>query len=161
MIVAQATVNVSGFTFTALFDGIDAQQASTVEVNNCSFKTCVSCMSSAGGSRLGIIGSVTVTNVGSLFSSFINAGGGTIVISENDGFTTVPLSVTFVGDPTFTLGTALANNGGSIVTGGSATFSGAAAGTRFVIQFGQITVGGNVNFFPGTVAGTTTVGIYA
>ncbi len=74
-------------------------------------------------------------------------------------------ALTLVGTPAFSLGFAYAASG-NMVTGGM-TFNGTATGPKFAVQLGGSinTASGNINFFPGSSAGTygsgTNIGFYA
>ncbi|RUP39337.1 MAG: hypothetical protein EKK63_10075 [Acinetobacter sp.] len=83
----------------------------------------------------------------SLHGAFIQNGAGSLVF-------------TLTGTPAFSQRFAYANNTGKIEFWGGCSFSGAATGTRYTIEFNSTcnVGGGGVNFFPGNVAGGTATG---
>jgi hypothetical protein len=75
----------------------------------------------------------------------------------------VPLTLSVTGTPAFSTACAEATDIGLIFVNTGSTITGSATGTRFIAKNNGVidTQGAGVNFFPGSVAGTNTNGVYA
>lgn len=109
----------------------------------------------AGGSKLAIQSTAMTITAGATIFMF-PADNGLITVD-------VPHTVTLTSTPDFSFFVD-ANRGGVLHVNASSTYSGTATGTRFIaLENGVIdTNGGGVNYFPGSIAGSTqTGGVYA
>lgn len=147
---------INGVKVQATTNLILAQDPGTeVQVQNIEINT------AGASSPLAASNSGELQIVGNLIYDAVTLSGGLDALKG--GLVLVPsgttITVTFNATPTFSSGFA-ASESGYLWINGTMNFSGTFIGTRYIITLnGVVNTGtGNVNFFPGTIAGTTNLG---
>lgn len=153
---SNASVMISQMTVNGSY-GITAFIGSAIQIGSgVTFGTCTQNQIYAAGGLILIAGNFTVT--GSAQSLLSADNGGSIQPSGSQ-------VCTLTGSPTYSVATAYVATG--YINAIGLTFSGSANGVRYSALLGGAinTAGGGVNFFPGSVAGTTgsgtNIGFYA
>jgi hypothetical protein len=126
-----------------------------VTISNAWFGSCGQACLDACGGRAQIVGRDHLLWLPELFT--------TAAVSEDHGLIALPCRLVINGAPSFSNAFVQANLGGMIDASGAVVSPGACTGKRFnVQQNGVIFTGGtdDVDFFPGTVAGTMSTGGY-
>lgn len=157
-----AQVNIAGFGLSASGTGQNqgygvyaSSSGSTANITgNMNFGSCAnSDMIASGGGEVFVGASYSVS--GTSGSAWGCQGGGIV--------NTAGVTVTLVGTPNYTNAFAQAVGTGSNVACEGVTFIGSATGTKYEVSFGgfiNTNSIGNVNFLPGSTAGTSTTGYY-
>ena len=94
----------------------------------------------------------------------VSGGGYAAIRTTQNGVFVTAVSCTVTGTPAFTGAFVVSGQGGVVYAAGSASYSGAATGKRYIANdLGFISSnGGGASFYPGNVAGTTaTGGVYS
>lgn len=156
--VQNAYVSLSGVTVQNNYNSthcIDAVNGGlvdidTVTIQNNSGITSSALLRAGYGGSIRVLTAVTLAANGQ--AAFLALANG--VINVNVGATT-----TFSGSPTYSLATALAQQGGVIIFNGNAP-TGSASGPRYLAQTNGVidTAGGGGSYIPGSTAGSTATG---
>ena len=161
VLLAQCTVTLSGFTLSGNLEAVNANNGAYLQIANCNISLSSGTVGLSAYNGAYILAYGTIQFNGTTAQPIILATTGAIIqLGYHDVNTTDSLTMTTSGTVTGAY-TVEASLGGTIqVASGYCTFSGTWSGTRYVaVLNGTINVNGaGVNFFPGTVAGSTTTG---
>lgn len=149
--VGGANVDVLGVRFTGTGRALEISSGSTCTYGRCTFASTGTHIYTTYGGIAIATDSYTIAAGG---VAHLFAGPGGHVIVQNLGSNWVTLN----GTPAFSA--AFVATSGGFVAGDGSIFSGAATGKRYSADLGGIisTAGAGANFFPGSIAGTTSSG---
>ena len=154
-------MTLSGFTLSGNLEAVNANNGAYLQIANCNISLSSGTVGLSAYNGAYILAYGTIQFNGTTAQPIILATTGALIqLGYHDVNTTDSLTMTTSGTVTGAY-TVEASQGGTIqVASGYCTFSGTWSGTRYVaVLNGTINVNGaGVNFFPGTVAGSTGTG---